>query len=250
MQAWRTQRCVPALPPDEDELLHARRLVAQRCLYGVDVNPRAVELVQLSLWLATLAKAHPFTFLDHALKCGDSLLGVRELKELEWFYVDSVSGQQRLAQDQNWLQTASAKRRQLEELPENDSRDVEHKRALLEEIEVLMWQERLLADVVTGTNEAESRNMSGTVVAICRTRIQTLLHHCRNGAGVSYSPCFQIHDYSLGTKSFCVFTCPGHYCLRKRLCLCDCTEYISRAMGKSTGFNFRKSDALHSFRLL
>ena len=67
---------VPKLPPDEDELLHARRLVAQRCLYGVDKNPMAVDLAKLSLWLATLAKDHPFTFLDHALRAGDSLVGL------------------------------------------------------------------------------------------------------------------------------------------------------------------------------
>ena len=60
----------PNIPADEDELLHASRLVAQRCLYGVDKNPRAVELAKLSLWLATLARDHEFTFLDHALKCG------------------------------------------------------------------------------------------------------------------------------------------------------------------------------------
>ena len=63
-------------PDDEDEQLHARRLVAQRCLYGVDKNPRAVDLAKLSLWLATLARDHEFTFLDHALKCGDSLVGL------------------------------------------------------------------------------------------------------------------------------------------------------------------------------
>jgi hypothetical protein len=66
----------PAIPADEDEELHARRLVAQRCLYGVDKNPHAVDLARLSLWLATLAKDHEFTFLDHALKCGDSLVGL------------------------------------------------------------------------------------------------------------------------------------------------------------------------------
>ena len=66
----------PKIPADEDEALHARRLVAQRCIYGVDKNPRAVDLARLSLWLATLAKDHEFTFLDHALKCGDSLVGL------------------------------------------------------------------------------------------------------------------------------------------------------------------------------
>lgn len=71
---WPDKR--PKIPADEDEELHARRLVAQRCLYGVDKNPRAVDLARLSLWLATLARDHEFTFLDHALKCGDSLVGL------------------------------------------------------------------------------------------------------------------------------------------------------------------------------
>jgi hypothetical protein len=71
---WPSSR--PKIPADEDEELHARRLVAQRCLYGVDKNPRAVDLARLSLWLATLARDHEFTFLDHALKCGDSLVGL------------------------------------------------------------------------------------------------------------------------------------------------------------------------------
>src|SRR5262249_31227988 len=71
VKAWHVHACLPPLPPDEDELLHARRLVAQRCLYGVDKNPLAVDLARLSLWLVTLAKDHPFTFLDHSLRCGD-----------------------------------------------------------------------------------------------------------------------------------------------------------------------------------
>jgi hypothetical protein len=52
-----------------------RRLVAQRCLYGVDVNPMAVQLSRLSLWLATLAADKPLTFLDHHLRVGNSLVG-------------------------------------------------------------------------------------------------------------------------------------------------------------------------------
>ncbi|MFN6105506.1 MAG: N-6 DNA methylase [Planctomycetaceae bacterium] len=86
VQAWRVHRCLPALPPDEDELLHARRLVAQRCLYGVDKNPMAVDLSKLSLWLATLAKDHPFTFLDHSLRCGDSLVGLtrQQIAAFHW----------------------------------------------------------------------------------------------------------------------------------------------------------------------
>ena len=73
-ERWRSQR--PTIPADEDDLLHAKRLVAQHCLHGVDRNPLAVELAKLSLWLETLAAEHEFTFLDHVLRVGDSLVGL------------------------------------------------------------------------------------------------------------------------------------------------------------------------------
>ena len=71
---WPAQR--PTIPADEDELLHAKRLVAQHCLRGVDRNPLAIDLAKLSLWLETLASAHEFTFLDAVLRAGDSLVGL------------------------------------------------------------------------------------------------------------------------------------------------------------------------------
>ena len=62
---------------DIDDVARAdmRRLVAQRCLYGVDRNPVAVQLARLSLWLATLAHGKPLSFLDHRLRAGNSLVG-------------------------------------------------------------------------------------------------------------------------------------------------------------------------------
>ncbi|WP_244558821.1 DNA methyltransferase [Bradyrhizobium brasilense] len=86
-QAWNMYGAEkPRIPPDEDEALHARRLVAQKCLYGVDRNPMAVDLARLSLWLATLARDHEFTFLDHALKAGDSLVGLTraQIQAVHW----------------------------------------------------------------------------------------------------------------------------------------------------------------------
>lgn len=77
VKAWgRWPELKPTIPADEDDELHARRLVAQRCLYGVDKNPMATDLAKLSLWLATLARDHEFEFVDHALKTGDSLVGL------------------------------------------------------------------------------------------------------------------------------------------------------------------------------
>lgn len=87
IKGWYAHNAVPTdIPPDEDEVLFARRLVAQRCLYGVDKNDMAVDLAKLSLWLVTLAKDHPFTFLDHALRHGDSLVGLtrRQIIGFHW----------------------------------------------------------------------------------------------------------------------------------------------------------------------
>ena len=67
-------RCQPGdIGPTEAAAI--RRLVAERCLYGVDINPTAVQLTRLSLWLTTLAADRPLTFLDHRLRVGDSLSG-------------------------------------------------------------------------------------------------------------------------------------------------------------------------------
>jgi hypothetical protein len=67
--------CAPHEIGDHERALFRRR-VAERCLYGVDVNPMAVQLARLSLWLATLAADRPLSFLDHRLMTGDSLVGV------------------------------------------------------------------------------------------------------------------------------------------------------------------------------
>lgn len=86
IEAWNVHGGRPAIPPDEDEVVFARRLVAQRCLYGVDRNPVAVDLAKMSLWLATLAREHALTFVDHALRHGDSLVGWsrRQIQAFHW----------------------------------------------------------------------------------------------------------------------------------------------------------------------
>ncbi|RPJ72354.1 MAG: hypothetical protein EHM24_09520, partial [Acidobacteria bacterium] len=70
----RAGRCLPSDIDDQDRRAF-RRAIAQRCLYGVDLNPMAVQLARLSLWLATLAPDRPLTFLDHRLLIGNSLVG-------------------------------------------------------------------------------------------------------------------------------------------------------------------------------
>jgi len=59
----------------EADIHWARREVVRNCIYGVDLNPMAVELAKLSLWLTTVAANKPLSFLDHHLRCGNSLIG-------------------------------------------------------------------------------------------------------------------------------------------------------------------------------
>ncbi|RKX26148.1 MAG: hypothetical protein DRP46_11160, partial [Candidatus Zixiibacteriota bacterium] len=70
---------IPVPPSDErfEDMVRSRlrRHVVERCLYGVDLNPMAVELARLSLWIETMDPELPFGFLDHKIKCGNSLVG-------------------------------------------------------------------------------------------------------------------------------------------------------------------------------
>ncbi|WP_296508441.1 type IIL restriction-modification enzyme MmeI [Rhodoferax sp.] len=117
------------LPRDsEARTVIARRLIAERCLYGVDLNPLAVELAKLSIWLVTLAKGRPFGFLDHNLRCGDSLLGIHRLNQLtELSMMPTGKGQQRLFGQniERAVQEAIMLRQQLRAMPIRDIHDVE-----------------------------------------------------------------------------------------------------------------------------
>jgi type I restriction-modification system DNA methylase subunit len=62
---------------EQMEISYWRRRVVEACIYGVDLNPLAVELAKLSLWLTTIASDQPLNFLDHHLCCGNSLIGAR-----------------------------------------------------------------------------------------------------------------------------------------------------------------------------
>ncbi len=131
-----------------ERLAIARRLVADRCLYGVDINPMAVEMAKLSLWLVTVKRDRPFTFLDHALKCGDSLLGVSTLQQVENFSLRPGARQVTFATANlfRYMEEASAKRRALEALPSNDHAQIETKNRLHAEAEAATAKVKALAD--------------------------------------------------------------------------------------------------------
>lgn len=177
------------LPADPDERkIYALRLIAQRCLYGVDKNPMAVEMAKLSLWLVTLDKNRPFTFLDHAFKCGDTLLGLKSIRELDWFYKDAETGQLRLGGCENLVGEMAALRTRLENLPNETPDDIKTKAALLEESKVRAWQLHILADTLMAArlNHSSERRRTAFLNAAAfmdsgslESQARRLLHHQR-----------------------------------------------------------------------
>ena len=157
VHAWsRPGQKKPAIPPDEDEELHARRLVAQRCLYGVDKNPLATDLAKLSLWLATLARDHEFTFLDHALKSGDSLVGLNQAQIAAGNWDASKPGLplfRKLVEDR--VAEAMKGRTEIQAAPDDTARAIQEARhrSLEEQIKDV----RLIGDAVIAAFFAEEK---------------------------------------------------------------------------------------------
>lgn len=151
---------VETMPPGvEVRAENARRIVAERCLYGVDLNPLAVELAKLSLWLVTLSKGRPFGFLDHNLRCGDSLLGINRLEQLTELSLDpSATRQGRLFGKaiERAVAEAVELRRKLYEVPIRDIRDVEAMATLDADARKKLEAAELLADAFIGVVFAAS----------------------------------------------------------------------------------------------
>lgn len=146
------------LPSDREERLSfARSLVAERCIYGVDINPMAVELAKLSLWLVTLAKGRPFGFLDHNLRCGDSMLGIHRLEQLTELSMTPSGGVQRRLFGQSIeraVHDALALRRQLRAIPIRDINDVETMAAFDASARAKLEVAERLADALVGATFA------------------------------------------------------------------------------------------------
>jgi N-6 DNA Methylase len=157
VEAWgRYPEKKPIIPPDEDEELHARRLVAQRCLYGVDKNPLATDLAKLSLWLATLARDHEFTFLDHALKSGDSLVGLSDAQIAAAHWDTSKPGLplfRQLVKDR--VGEATRGRAEIQAAPDDTARAIQEARH--RSLEARLKDIRLMGDAVIAAFFADDK---------------------------------------------------------------------------------------------
>lgn len=144
-------------------VIEARRMVAEHCCYGVDRNPMAVEMAKLSLWLTTVAKNRPFTFLDHALKSGDSLLGIWDLGQLRHLHYDVAAGRARetpisgftadgdaVAAVNRLVGEATEMRREMHAIESIRPADVEQKQKLHHASEERLTILTAIADVLAG----------------------------------------------------------------------------------------------------
>ncbi|WP_344861606.1 Eco57I restriction-modification methylase domain-containing protein [Amycolatopsis ultiminotia] len=152
---------------DEDPvIIKARRQVIEHCLYGVDINPSAVEITKVSLWLISMDPDLPFTFLDDRLKTGDSLLGIRSLDQLWHMHLDPEQGRklhldlfQWVAPGRALMSKVADARRQVIEIDVRDDPLVRlaEKRKLLEEIHKDTAELRRNADLLVASALANAK---------------------------------------------------------------------------------------------
>lgn len=147
---------------DDDAMRDARRAIAERCLYGVDRDPMAVEMAKLSLWLLTFSRERPFGFLDHAIKEGDSLLGITSMRQLRALHLDPRRGAMlhggTLFDATTPLATlvdeATELRRRIEASQSVTIRDAHEKENLHEQAEHATRIARVLADAVWASSSS------------------------------------------------------------------------------------------------
>jgi hypothetical protein len=156
----------PGLDSEADPVvIEARRLVIEHCLYGGDINEMAVEMAKLSLWLVSLSRERPFSFLDDRLVPGDSLLGLTSLDQLRYLHLDpkrarheaGESGYDLWGEVARTLHEVEAIRRELVEHPLHDVRDASYKARLLARAVEAAEPLRVIANAMVGAALAGGR---------------------------------------------------------------------------------------------
>ncbi|MFF5180701.1 Eco57I restriction-modification methylase domain-containing protein [Micromonospora sp. NPDC000316] len=164
------------IDPDEDPLvIEARRQVIEHCLYGVDINPMAVEMAKLSLWLVSMDPQRPFTFLDDRLVAGDSLLGIGNLAALPEGAVRDLRLDRELSEGLELRRRIAALPDRPETLPD--------KRRLLDEARALTQRAVSYADLVAGASLVSGKG--GQDPRIIAERVGSLAQHLARGGDMA-----------------------------------------------------------------
>ncbi len=124
-----------------------RRMVLKRCIYGADKNPLTVELAKVSLWLHSFTVGAPLSFLDHHLRCGDSLVGLRVMETTaELIRLGGLSAQTAITGSE----AATDGMKRIEEISDADIAEVRESATLFQEVEDTTADLRSLLDLLTG----------------------------------------------------------------------------------------------------
>jgi hypothetical protein len=146
----------------EERIVFARRYVAERCIYGVDMNRLAVEMAKLSLWLATLSTDRPFTFVDHALKHGNSLIGLsaEQIRNFTWKPVSNDFGPLFANQPDQEVEEAEQHREAIHAIPDHDFTAKEKENRIAEEVlsSIRLRANLALAAFFNGANTKQREN--------------------------------------------------------------------------------------------
>ncbi|MGW4086253.1 Eco57I restriction-modification methylase domain-containing protein [Streptomyces sp. NPDC004822] len=151
-RAGRAVDAVTAADAEQDPVVvEARRQIIEHCLYGVDINPMAVEMAKLSLWLVSMDPERPFTFLDDRLVCGDSLLGVHSMEQLQSVHMKPQGQTDVLAeQARELVDQLTSERLAITAIKGVDLPALQKKRERLEEVNRHSRRLRLVGDLIAG----------------------------------------------------------------------------------------------------
>lgn len=125
-----------------------RRLIARRCIYGVDLNPLSVELTRLSIWIYTFVPGLPLSVLDHSLVVGNALIGVGTIDEIRKPFEEAGTSLFPVDAD-NLLGQAARPLKRLANLADATLADVAKARDAMIEARVLVGDTQALCDIVT-----------------------------------------------------------------------------------------------------
>ncbi|MFD7445840.1 Eco57I restriction-modification methylase domain-containing protein [Streptomyces sp. NPDC059909] len=132
-------------------VVEARRQIIEHCLYGVDINPMAVEMAKLSLWLVSMDPKRPFTFLDDRLVVGDSLLGVHSMEQIQAVHLKPRQQSDILAeQARELVDQLTCERLAITAIKGVDLLALRTKRERLAEVNRHSERLRLVGDLITG----------------------------------------------------------------------------------------------------
>lgn len=151
-RAGRAVDAVTAADAEQDPVVvESRRQIIEHCLYGVDINPMAVEMAKLSLWLVSMDPTRPFTFLDDRLVTGDSLLGVHNMEQLQSVHLKPRRQYDVLAQQTRQLvDQLTEERLAITAIKGVDLPALQRKRAGLADVNRHSRRLRLVGDLITG----------------------------------------------------------------------------------------------------